>query len=250
LEDTGIPISQAHRLVNATNAEQEYFRPGLLPGMLEAIVFNTHRKASSLKLFEIGNRLVQGREETVLAIALYGVDENWAKKSTASFYDLKGVVEQVLDRFGIHEPDWNGETGIFGSYGEVSPAVLRNWDIPHAVYYGEIQVSPLFEAPAPWTRVRAVPRFPAVRRDIAFIIDNRVSVKDLETAMRNASSPYFHSVVLFDQFTGKNVPEGKRSLAFSLSYQKEDGTFTDAEIQDLQQKVGESLKRLYQVEFR
>jgi phenylalanyl-tRNA synthetase beta chain len=68
--------------------------------------------------------------------------------------------------------------------------------------------------------------------------------------MRNAASPYLQSVTLFDQFTGKNIPEGRRSLAFSLSYQKEDGTFTDEEIQNLQKKLGDSLRRLYQVEFR
>jgi len=266
LEQAGFSLSQAHRLVNTTSAEQEYFRPSLLPGMLEAVLFNVHRKASSLKLFEVGNRLVGGREETVLAFSLYGAgDENWAKKTNTSFYDLKGAFENILDRFGVRGAQWQAvdpdgrfsaiaeareEAGALGFCGEVSPALIQSWDIPHALYYGEILLENVLQRDPSWTRIRPVPRFPAVRRDIAFIIDNRVSVNDLETAMRNASSPYLHSVALFDQFTGKNVPEGKRSLAFSLSYQKEDGTFTDEEIQTLQKKVGESLKRLYQVEFR
>ncbi len=266
LEHAGFSLSQAHRLVNTTSAEQEYFRPSLLPGMLETILFNVHRKASSLKLFEVGNRLVEGREETVLAVALYGAsDENWAKKTSTSFYDLKGALENILDRFGAHTAEWQTagpdsrfsaiaeireEAGTIGFCGEVAPGLIQRWDIPHAVYYGEIVLENLFERTPFWTRIRPVPKYPEVRRDIAFIIDNRVSVKDLEVAMRNASSPYIHSVTLFDQFTGKNVPEGKRSLAFSLFYQKEDGTFTDEEIQNLQKKVGDNLKRLYQVEFR
>ncbi len=266
LEQAGFSLSQAHRLVNTTSAEQEYFRPSLLPGMLEAVLFNVHRKASSLKLFEVGNRLIGGREETVLAACLYGAaDENWAKKSSTSFYDLKGALENILDRFGVRGAQWQTagsdsrfsaiadvreEAGSLGFCGEVASALVQRWDIPHALYYGEILLENLFERTPSWTRIRPVPRYPAVRRDIAFIIDNRVSVKDLEAAMRNASSPYLQSVNLFDQFMGKNVPDGKRSLAFSLSYQKEDGTFTDEEIQNLQKKVGDNLKRLYQVEFR
>ena len=266
LEEAGFLPNNAHRLVNATSIEQEFFRPSLLPGMLETVLFNVHRKATSLKLFEVGNRLLKGKEETVLSVAFYGSgEENWSIKSNLSFYDLKGALENVLDRFGVKGAKWAAadsdaqfsclseireESGLFGFCGEVAPELIRRWDIPHGLHYGEILLDNLFDRPTSWTRIRSVPRFPAVRRDIAFMIDNRVSVNDLETAMRNASSPFLDSVTLFDQFTGKNVPEGKRSLAFSLSYQKEDGTFTDEEIQNLQKKVGESLKRLYQVEFR
>jgi phenylalanyl-tRNA synthetase beta chain len=225
-----------------------------------------HRKASSLRFFEIGNRYRRGQEETVLALTLYGsMEENWTKKHPSTFYDLKGIVENVMDFLGAKGAEWAQEvsdpalTGgcdlveagkILGSAGEVTTPILAHWDIPHEVFYAEIVLDDLFDRPRQRLGLRPVSRFPVVRRDIAFIIDNRVSVKDLQTAMRNAASPYLHSVTLFDQFTGKNVPEGKRSLAFSLSYQKEDGTFTDEEIQNLQKRLGESLKKLYQVEFR
>lgn len=266
LADTMIPESDCHRVINASSAEQGFFRPRLLPGMLEAVLFNVHRKASSLRFFEIGNRYRGGREETVLALALYGpLDENWVKKHPSSFYDLKGMVENVMDHLKVRPAQWAPEvsdTAIAcgadlvvdgrsaGSAGEVSPAILRRWDIPHELFYAELDLEGLFDREAERLKVRPVAKFPLVRRDIAFIIDNRVSVKDLEMAMHNAASPYLHAVTLFDQFTGKNVPEGKRSLAFSLSYQKEGGTFTDEEIQSLQKRLGENLKRLYQVEFR
>jgi phenylalanyl-tRNA synthetase beta chain len=230
------------------------------------VLFNVHRKASSLKLFEIGNRYSRGREETVLSLAFYGAAyENWTKKHAGSFYDLKGALENVLDHLQIQGAEWTisssaaslspasellAEGQRIGALGEVSDAVRRRWDIPHEVFYAELSLDRAFEKRGERKRLRPVPKFPVVRRDIAFIIDNRVSVKDLETTMKSAASPYLHSIALFDQFTGKNIPEGKRSLAFSLSYQKEDGTFTDQEIQQLQQKLGENLKRLYQVEFR
>ena len=266
LSDTLIAESDCHRVTNASSAEQGFFRPRLLPGMLEAVLFNAHRKAASLRFFEIGNRYRDGREETTLALCLYGpMEESWTKKHPSSFYDLKGAVENVMDHLTMRPLEWTPDVSdpalacgadlsndgrFLGSAGEVTGAILRRWDIPHEVFYAELSLEGLFEREPERFKVRPVARFPLVRRDIAFIIDNRVSVKDLETVMRSAASPYLQTVILFDQFTGKNVPEGKRSLAFSLSYQKEDGTFTDDEIQNLQKSLGESLKRLYQVDFR
>ena len=95
-----------------------------------------------------------------------------------------------------------------------------------------------------------MPKYPQVRRDIAFVVASQVSVKELESALREAGAPYLREAVLFDQYLGKNIPAGKRSLAFSLAYQKNDGTFTEDEIQNLQTKLGEVLKRRFQVEFR
>jgi phenylalanyl-tRNA synthetase beta chain len=266
LSDTGFDLSDCHKVVNPVSAEQEYIRPNLLAGMLEALLFNIHRKATLLKFFELGNRYQHGREETALSLALYGPsEENWAKKYPSSFYDLKGVLENVMDHLRMHAFEWTPSSSNpalvagsdllwegqkIASLGEVSDAIRGRWDIPHEVFYAEIVLEKVFEARHEIMKVRPVAKFPAVRRDIAFIIDNRVSVKDLESAMRSAASPYLYSTTLFDQFVGKNIPAGKRSLAFSLSYQKEDGTFTDDEIQALQQTLGDNLKRLYQVEFR
>mgnify|MGYP003394269559 CR=1 FL=1 len=266
LSDTRIAESECHRVTNASSAEQGFFRPRLLPGMMETVLFNAHRKASSLRFFEIGNRYRNDREETALSLALYGpMEENWTKKHPSSFYDLKGAVENVMDHLRIRPIEWTPDASDMaltcgadllvdgrpiGSTGEVSDAILRGWDIPHVVYYAEVSLEGLFERELERLKLQPVARFPLVRRDIAFIVDNRVSVKDLEATMSHSASPYLHSVTLFDQFIGKNIPEGKRSLAFALSYQKEDGTFTDDEIQNLQKSLGESLKRLYQVEFR
>lgn len=266
ISDSGSELSGCHKVINATSAEQEYIRPDLLAGMLEALLFNIHRKAVSLKFFEIGNRYRNGQEETVLALALYGPsDENWAKKHPSSFHDLKGVLENVMDHLRVHSFEWTPassdpalaagsdllwEGEKIASAGQVSGAILKRWDIPHEVFYAETVLDGLFEIKREIMKVRPVAKFPVVRRDIAFIIDNRVSVKDLEYTMKTAAAPYLYSMTLFDQFVGKNIPEGKRSLAFSLSYQKEDGTFTDEEIQALQQRLGDNLKRLYQVEFR
>ena len=106
----------------------------------------------------------------------------------------------------------------------------------------------VFERPV--RKVQPVPKYPQVRRDIAFVVASQVPVKELEHTLREAGAPYLREAVLFDQYLGKNIPAGKRSLAFSLSYQKKDGTFTEDEIQSSQTKLGDVLKNKYQVEFR
>ena len=247
LATSGFDLAQCHAVANAVSAEQSYFRPSLMPGMLKAIQFNAHRKAATLKFFEIGNCYVHGREETRLAIALFGkFEENWRRKTESSFYDLKGVVENVMD---FLVPHGRTGSGLAVDIKEVSEGLLRKWDIPRSVFFAEIKLDELM-APAQGIKVRPVPKFPSVRRDIALVVDTHVMVQDLQEVIRLAGSPFLKEVTLFDQYLGKNIPMGKRSLAFSVDYQKENGTFTEEEIQTLQRKVGEALKNKFQVEFR
>ncbi|MBI4352980.1 MAG: phenylalanine--tRNA ligase subunit beta, partial [Candidatus Omnitrophica bacterium] len=265
---------RAQKIANPVSAEQEFLRPGLLPGMLQVIHFNICRKASSFKLFEIGNCYVDDKEETILALSLYGaLEENWQRKSPATFYDLKGAVESALRFLNAGEGEWREEVpcpepgrraspyargsslwikGVEAvRLGEVGKDLLAKWDIPKEVYFAELLLDRVLAARKSETffKVKPTPRFPSVRRDIAFIIDEGVRAVDLEKAMREEGAPHLQEVVLFDRYAGKNVPEGKQSLAFSLFYRKE-GTFTDEEINALQARVTEGLKERYGVEFR
>jgi len=272
LEDSGFSIEKGrgvHRVVNPVSAEQEYFRPSLLPGLLGAVLFNVHRKASSVKLFESGNCYLEGREATALGLVLYGAySENWQRKDKAGFYDAKGLAGNALHFLGVpfreEEKDYLQSPFAFGTrlvspdgerLGDVAslhPRVLAKWDIPHDVFFVEIDLDAVFGAasPARSLKVVPVPKYPSVRRDIAFVVADSVRVRTLEEAMKKAVPGTLRDVQLFDQFTGKNIPQGKRSLAFSLSYQKEDGTFTEDQISALQKRIGDALKEGFGVEFR
>ncbi len=244
LKDSGFETEKTHKVVNSASAGQEYFRPSLLPGLLETAVFNIHRKAPGLKLFEIGNCYRDQREETVLGILIYGsFENNWQRKCTASFYDLKGVTENISKFLGAQD-------SRLTHLENVAPAILKNFDIPHEVYYAEIVLDEVLARTAPAGRVRPVAKFPVVRRDLAFIVDEKVPVAQLEEVMKTSAGPNLQEVALFDQYIGKNIAAGKRSLAFSLAYQKETSTFTDIEIQALQERVGQALKSQFAVEFR
>jgi phenylalanyl-tRNA synthetase beta chain len=266
LSASGLAAEQGVRIANPVSAEQEILRPSLLPGMLQAVLFNVSRKAPSLWLFEAGKIAPKGQERAALAIALYGsYDENWKRKSEASFFELKGAVENLFRQARWGEPVWraaeadasfetraeilaNGEAAGFA--GAVSAETLGRWDIPHPVFYAELDLDALLTVERPVRRAAPVPKFPVVRRDIAFVLDETISVESLEGIMKEAGAPFLRDVKLFDQYTGKNIPSGRRSLAFSLAYQKETGTFTDDEIQRLQDRVGQALKSAFHVEFR
>lgn len=261
-------LSRAQKIANPTSADQEYLRPLLLPGTLQSILFNAHRKAASLKFFEIGNRYVDDHEETVMAVSLYGnLEEHWKRKTPVSFYDLKGIIEMTLRFLKIKNFEWRENEPCskyenssslhiggqkIGTLGVLNQELLKNWDIGHAVVYTELVLNNFFKklSEREILRVKTLPKYPLVRRDIAFVIDEKISVRSLETLMKQSAAPLLKETYLFDEYAGKNIASGKRSLAFSLAYQKETGTFTDEEISALQSKVGEALKNTYQVEFR
>ncbi len=192
LKDAGIDPGKAHRVVNTIGAGQEYFRPSLLPGMLETALFNIHRKSAGLRLFEAGDCYLNGSEEKILGFLLYGAMEtHWQRKTEASFYDLKGMLANTLKFLSAGPVAWKEEKTegldqsvaalvgdrVIARLGRVSAPALKNFDIPHEVYYAEIRLD---EAPAAAAvRVKPVPKFPLVKRDLAFVIDEKVPVADL-----------------------------------------------------------------------
>ncbi|MCG3177311.1 MAG: Phenylalanine--tRNA ligase beta subunit [Candidatus Omnitrophica bacterium] len=270
LAQSGYPdLSLATRVTNPLSAEQEYLRPDLACGMLQAVLYNIHRKSLSLKLFEIGQVYRSGQEQTVLGLALSGpLEENWRRKSPSSIHDLKGIVENVLSAQGQPPMDWRpapatallsasaevrgAEGGVGVRLGTVRADVLKAWDIPQDLLFAEIILYDYLQARSqrkPF-KAKVPPKYPSVRRDIAFVVDERIEVGSLEAAMKAAGGPSLREVRLFDEYRGKNMPAGKRSLAFALSYQKDEGTFTDEEIQSLQTHIGTELKQKFGVEYR
>ncbi|MBI3252420.1 MAG: phenylalanine--tRNA ligase subunit beta [Candidatus Omnitrophica bacterium] len=251
ITQAGLSLASASKIKNPASAEQEILRSSLLAGMLQTIAFNVHRKAASLKLFELGNCYGGEKEATRLAIALHGNwAENWRRKSKVSFYDLKGVVGNVWDHLGIESAHWPAL--IEGRLVKIESKVTNAFDIQGDVYYFETPLDDILADASikKKPRVETPRKFPSVRRDLAFVVDEKVSVGSLGKLMREAGHPALREATLFDEYTGKNIPSGRRSLAFSLAYQKETGTFTESEIADLQRRVGEALKSHFGVEFR
>jgi phenylalanyl-tRNA synthetase beta chain len=256
------------KISNPLSQEQEVLRPTAIVGLLGAIRHNLNRKEKDLAFFEVSHRFYQAREEDVLTIAVTGdAARGWSGRQAADFFFLKGIVENLFKAADRRMPEWKTAsvwpdmlTGTLtldaptefqmGFAGAVSEDVLKAWDIAQPVYVAEIILEDLLKLPRVSRRFTELPKFPSVRRDIAVLIARSVPVAEIQKTVQTAAGERLTRVELFDLYEGKNIPKDKRSLAFSLQYQKPDGTFTDDEIAGLQAAVVESLKNTYGAELR
>lgn len=256
------------RIKNPLSQEQEVLRPTGIVGLLGAIRHNLNRKEKDAAFFEVSHRFYQAREEEVLTIAVTGEwFKSWSGRHEAGVFYLKGLIENIFKVSGRAMPEWkNAEVwpDMFGQTimmdaptgfrmahaGAISDEVLKAWDIAQPVYAAEILLEDFLKLPKIERRFTELPKFPSVRRDIAILVDKAVPASDLTRTMQEAAGTPLKSVELFDLYQGKNIPKDKRSLAFSLQYQKPDGTFTDDEITSLHSAVVEALKQAYRAELR
>ncbi len=256
------------RIKNPLSQEQEVLRPTGIIGLLGAIRHNLNRKEKDLAFFEVSHRFYQAREEEVLTLAVTGEwFKSWSGKQEAGIFYLKGLIENIFKASGRVMPEWknadvwpdmfdqtimmDAPTGFRMAHaGAIAEDVLKDWDIAQPVYAAEILLEDFLKLPKVERRFVELPKFPSVRRDIAVLVDKAVPVADLTRKMHEAAGASLKHVELFDLYQGKNIPKDKRSLAFSLQYQKQDGTFTDDEITALQAAVVTALKTDYAAELR
>lgn len=260
------------RLQNPISEELSALRTSLLPGLLEAVGLNASRQQRRVALFEIGAVYLgdfpltrQPKEEARLAIVLWGNRQapSWSLKETEfDFFDLKGILELLLPWpelewvKGKHPSFHPGrqmellyqgrEVGIFG---EVHPQVLRNWKIPGRVYGAELRFEELLALFRQVPRFEPLPRFPAVDRDLAVVVDLNQAVGEMLALLQELGGELLKEVTVFDVYAGKPVPEGKKSIAFSFLFQGE-RTLTDEEINAIMERCLQGLKERFGAEIR
>ena len=258
------------RIANPLAADEGSLRASLLPGMLRALSRNLARQLPGATLFEIGTVFAPGDpvvERERLGVAMTGsAAGSWHDTERGlDFFDVKGALEALFDGVGVH--GWSLEPGLgrpfhpgrsaaillgserAGSMGELHPSVASAFDLPGRVAVAEIDVVALGDAVGSLT-LRAVPRFPPVRRDLAFILDSNVPAADVERAIREAGRDLVSELRLFDVFAGAPVPEGKRSLAFAVDFRAPDRTLTDEEVEEAVTAVVAQLATAYGGELR
>lgn len=258
------------QLANPMTPEQGMLRTSLLPSLLECLVSNLRQDEAGPRLFEVG-RVYMPRpadlpeERQVLVIGMAGAawPRQWSRGTAhLNFYDLKGVVEELLDRLnlgGAHfmqitdqHPFHPGRTSAvylkdvrLGVLGELHPAVARNFEVQVPVYMAELDLERLFgvvREACVW--IEPPPRFPVVRRDLALIVPERVPVAALFETIRQAGGPLLTQVELFDLFHGEELPPGHKSCGVGLVFRSPDHTLTDAEIARVEACVIQQLQRL------
>ena len=240
----------AVRVANPLQADEGYLRTRLLPGLLRALRRNMYRHVRTAGLFEVGTtfRIADGavRERASAAFAVAGVaGGTWADpERQLDFFDAKGIVEvlirdlRVSAEFGdpAGHPLHPGRSAVLtvageviGVVGELHPGVAKDLDLPGRVIVGELDVPSLLAAAPTTLVVRDVPRFPPVRRDLAFTLDEDVPAARVQARLEEAAGELLDSCLLFDVHTGPPLPPGKKSLAFSVDFRAPDRTLTDEE---------------------
>lgn len=270
-------------LVNPLSRDASRLRYNPLEGLLGVVATNLRKQQSPVRIFEIAK--VFGRapglpeERRWLAIALAGPRTGlawWvpsggeaARAESADAYDAKGLAEHVLEALGIpavetrvvtaggvkgFEPDCHallvapGDVTV-GEFGEVGADARALWDIPVPVFAAVLPLDEILRLAPPPVRYRALPRFPAVQRDLAFLVGalRAVSAAEIEAAIREEAGPLLRQITLFDVF---QFEDGRRNLAWRLTFQADERTLTDEEVNAIQERVAARIAERFRITWR
>ncbi len=253
---------------NPFSEEQAVMRTTQLPGLLKAVQHNISYRELNQLLFEIGSVYEADTvpleelptEKPKLTLAATGLlpEPNWVTSPReADYFALKGALEMLFKRMQIGEVEFNAAAQPFthpgrsaeisiaglkiGFVGQLHPDVAADWDIDQAVTVAEIDLMSI-EAKADLVpRVAPLPRYPAATRDIAVVVSRDIPALELDKAIRQAGGGLVGSLKLFDLYEGKQIPAGKRSLAFAITYRRDEGTLTDAEVNQVHAEIEKAL---------
>jgi phenylalanyl-tRNA synthetase beta chain len=255
-------------LANPLSSDMDVLRPSLLPGLIHSLRHNVARKSNDVALFEIGRVFVLNngapREESRVAIALTGRRQplGWSgdeRDAKFEVFDLKGLLEEFLEQFGIRGVTFarrTGSTAMFlesatvalggklplGEFGRLSPVLAKKYDLRDGVFLAELNLDQLLARRNPAKSFRLLPQYPAIRRDVAMLVTETVTHESVLQTVKQAKPANLEAVELFDVFRGTNVPDGQKSLAYAFIYRAADKTLTDAEVNAAHDKVVEQFK--------
>ena len=236
------PLRSAFVIQNPLGEDRSVMRTTPMPSMLEVLATNTARRNASVRFYEKatvylpkeGERLAE--EFQWLTLGEYGGD--------ADFFQLKGCVEAILKNARLENVRWEAESGnaafhpgrcanilvngqVIGIMGQVHPKVCQNFGLEEQSFYAQLKLPAMLALRAPEKTFTALPRFPAVTRDIALVCSAEIPVAELSDTITAAGGKYLEAVTLFDVYTGAPIPEGSKSVAFSLTLRAADQTLTE-----------------------
>ncbi len=246
------PRRQAVKLLNPLGEEYSTMRTQLTTSMLTVLSTNFNRKIPAARFFEASKCFIaaalplteQPHEVPTLSIGMYGDGED--------FFTLKGVIESIFAAFDVVptysvsaepylHPGRQAAATVDGQtlavFGEVHPQVADKYDLDTRVYVAEVQISRLFAIEQKPIHYKALPRFPAVERDLALLCDASLPVAEIEDSIRKAGGKLLETVKLFDVYQGSQIEAGKKSVAFSLMFRSGEGTLSDEQIASPLKKI-------------
>ncbi|WP_034550912.1 phenylalanine--tRNA ligase subunit beta [Carnobacterium funditum] len=268
--------SNSTKLDFPMSEDRSTLRMNLISGLLDNVHYNSARKNMDVALYEIG-RVFYKREGSLLPIeeehlagVLTGslVDSNWQEKARkVDFFDLKGILEGLFETYGLTEPltfvtDKNlegmhpgrtaaiylGEQSI-GFIGQVHPLMAKEYDVKET-YIFELNLQPIIEGEKHPTIYAGIPKYPGMTRDMALLVDETITNQQLTELISEKGGKYLRNVRLFDLYQGDKIEEGKKSLAYTLSYLNPTDTLIEEDVTKAFEKVTQALVEQYDAVIR
>jgi len=255
-----LKLKNVLEIENPTSADYQYLRPSLIPNLLKNVKEN-QKFFKGIKIFELGKIFRDFKEKRILT-ALMTVP---AEEESPAFFEVKGVIDSLLNKMGIsniyyddYQPTpeeskisiWkarkcaeikvNGEE--IGFLGEISQGILENLKITEKVVIFDIDFEKLSRLASEEHEYQPISRYPAAVRDIAILVPREVRIEEVLNKIEEAGGDLIMDIDLFDIYEGEELPEGKKNLAFHIIYQAGDRTLSPKEIDEIQNKIIETLE--------
>ncbi|RHW33441.1 phenylalanine--tRNA ligase subunit beta [Lysinibacillus yapensis] len=254
------------KLLMPMSEERSILRQSLIPHLVETASYNVARKADSVALYEVGSvflgqtaeELPYEEEHIALVISGKWVDNAWqGEKLTVDFFVAKGIVESLFEKLGLTERVTYekatveglhpGQTAAIlldgekvGLIGGLHPAERKKYDLKET-FVAEINLQAILEAEVEEIVYKPIPRFPAITRDIALVLDRSTPAGEISEIIRKAGTKLLKDVKVFDVYEGDKMEADKKSVAFSLTYFNPERTLTDEEVVNAHEKVLKAL---------
>ena len=251
------PLRKSMKIMNPLGEDTSIMRTTVMPSMLEILTRNYNYRNKEAHLYELGRTYFE-REDGMadepkhLSLGVYGPEE--------SFFTLKGAVETILDSIRAEDATYVAEKSDpsyhpgrcakvyvngqeVGTLGQIHPLVAANYGVDAELYYADLKFDALFACRGADPEYQPLPKFPAVTRDIAVLVDKAVTVGAMESSIQAAAKGLLKDVTLFDIYEGAKLPTGKKSVAFNLVLRADDRSLTAQEADDEVNLVLERLKK-------
>ena len=257
-------LKKAVVITNPLGEDTSIMRTTLLPSVLNTLSFNYARRNDSAKIYEFANVYIPVEGEKLpdehknVVLGMYG---------DYDFYDMKGIIEDLLSVLKIKDAEYvtctdnttfhpgrcakiekDGRT--IGVFGEIHPYVSKNFGMDIRVYAAELDFNSLYEFYTEDAKYKQLPKYPAVSRDIAMLIDDSINVYEIEKIIKKCSGNILEGYKLFDVYKGAQIPKGKKSVAYSVTFRADDRTLTDEEISEVFNKILAKLEKELNAQLR
>lgn len=255
------PLRETVVITNPLGEDFSIMRTVSLNGMLASLATNYNRRNQNVRLYELGN-IYLPKQTPVTELPEERMQFTLGMYGEGDFYTMKGVVEELFDKLGMHEKaeydpsdkksflhpgrqaDIVYHGNVIGYLGEIHPTVVANYAIKERVYVAVLDMPYIVEYASFDRKYRGIAKFPAVTRDLSMVVPKEVLAGDIEKVFAEKGGQYLESYALFDIYEGAQIKRGYKSIAYTLTFRTKDKTLEDADIQSGMNKILKKLEEL------